>query len=212
MRQRLYIKRPTRGSKSNPIYVVKVRPKVQRPSPLPAKILDPTQIGISGLEEIFCLASISAAGLAGRAFSPACGGGREGAGIRPMVRHRPAHPATAPNPYNIQHVINIPHNKGKNSWQPPFGHVQACPGHPDNRMMCPALPRKRGGRGGGRDKPGDDAVSCSPLLVETLERVFREHISQNTHEIPLRQRASAVAKHRHRTRRFGSTEIMVNLI
>ena len=114
--ERLCIKRPTRGSKSNPIYVVKVRPKVQRPSPLPAKILDPTQIGISGLEEIFCLASISAAALAGAA-SPcpprhAVEGGR--GGDPPDGATSPRAPGDATeSPITFNMLLTFRGNRGK---------------------------------------------------------------------------------------------------
>jgi hypothetical protein len=155
MRRRLCIKSPTRGSKCNPIYVVKVRPKVQRPNPLPAKILDPTQIGISGLEEIFCLASISAAGLAGRVLSPALPriwrrgwGPPDGAGIAP----RTCGGAESPITFNMLLTLRI--TRTRIGPQPSFGHRRACPrlvtGHPNNRTMCPAPPTLPGKPGEGR--------------------------------------------------------------
>ena len=160
--ERLCIKRPTRGSKSNPIYVVKVRPKVQRPSLLPAKILDPTQIGISGLEEIFCLASISAAGACGARPlpcppPPAVEGGRELGPARCAASPRaPGDGAELPITFNVLLTFRVTGAKFRGSFHLVMPGLSR-PSRSSDDVPCPYPPPLAGEGRGARDKPGDDA-------------------------------------------------------
>src|SRR5690242_18779523 len=48
--------------------------------------------------------------------------------------------------------------------------------------------------------------------AETLQRRFRKHLPQHTHEIALGKSACAIAQHRHRARGFGVSEEPLYLV